>query len=152
LDRPRRFFNGEEDPVHNEPRESGFTLIELLVVMIIIGILAGIAIPVYLKQRESAHRTQAVSDMRNAAEAVETYVATDPIGRSYADLDGATEASAVLRGEGLVTAPWTQLTIHTEGPGYCIDGTHTLLPGRTLVWRNSVGVVDVGATGAVSCA
>ncbi len=41
--------------------DDGFTLIELLVVIIIIGILAAIAIPVFLNQREKGWNAAAVS-------------------------------------------------------------------------------------------
>ncbi len=57
-----------------DEREGGFTLIELLVVIIIIGILAAIAIPVFLNQRKKGYDAQAKSDLRNMATAEETYL------------------------------------------------------------------------------
>jgi type IV pilus assembly protein PilA len=57
-----------------EENEGGFTLIELLVVIIIIGILAAIAIPVFLNQRQKGYDAQAKSDLRNMATAEETYL------------------------------------------------------------------------------
>ena len=55
------------DSQGGEEREGGFTLIELLVVIIIIGILAAIAIPVFLNQRKKGYDAQAKSDARNMA-------------------------------------------------------------------------------------
>ena len=57
-----------------EENEGGFTLIELLVVIIIIGILAAIAIPVFLNQRNKGYDAQAKSDLRNGATIQETYL------------------------------------------------------------------------------
>ena len=55
-----------------EEKDQGFTLIELLVVIIIIGILAAIAIPVFLNQRKKGWDAQAKSDARNLATLQET--------------------------------------------------------------------------------
>ena len=59
-------------------KDQGFTLIELLVVIIIIGILAAIAIPVFLNQRKKGVDASLKSDLKNAATTVESWATDNP--------------------------------------------------------------------------
>ena len=131
--------------------DEGFTLIELLVVIIIIGILATIAIPSYLRQREKGYRTQAISDMKNVALAVETYATDDPA-NSYVAADGATEASPILTGQGFHPTEWVSIVVHATANSYCIEGVNANVPGKTFVYRSDDGTVQIGFTGSLTCA
>src|SRR6201982_2230668 len=53
----------------------GFTLIELMIVVVIIGILAGIAIPKFANTKEKAYIASMKTDLRNLVTAEEAYFA-----------------------------------------------------------------------------
>jgi type IV pilus assembly protein PilA len=110
--------------------EEGFTLIELLVVIIIIGILAAIAIPVFLSQRSKGYEASMKSDLRTAAQEVESQ-----------NVDNQTYLSTTF-GTGTLTAGTSKVVFgspQTVGTNTNV----TLSNGNTITW--------VGATASAFC-
>jgi prepilin-type N-terminal cleavage/methylation domain-containing protein len=75
--------------------ERGFTMLELLVALVILGILATIALPAFLGQRQKGQDTEAKAMVRNAVVALRTYETDhETFAATRADLEGIEPAIA----------------------------------------------------------
>jgi type IV pilus assembly protein PilA len=96
--------------------EKGFTLIELLVVMLILGILAAIAIPAFLNQKNKANDASAKTLARTEQTAMETW-STDHNG-SYTPAPVAGDLNKI---EGTIPAAYAPTGVTASG--YTVTGT-----------------------------
>ncbi len=123
-------------------KDSGFTLIELLVVIIIIGILAAIALPLYVGQKRKAYDASAKSGIRSLAVFEEAYLSDHG---SYGDISG-------LQADGYGITPSKNVTVtvvyRASSLGYCLSAKHS---GSNTTWYyDSQAGGLLGAT-ATSC-
>jgi type IV pilus assembly protein PilA len=127
--------------------DDGFTLIELLVVIIIIGILAAIAIPVYLSQQNKAYESSMKYDLRAVAGKVEIFY-TDNF--TYAGVPFGTGSGAgnsitgvgqtVGPGETVTLSHFNTVTLEAVGQnGYCLSAANSKVGAGTVWYYDSSG-------------
>lgn len=113
--------------------DDGFSLIELMVVVVIIGVLASIAVPTFLNQRDRLWERASLSDLRSTAVLMEQYLADTGAYPARADLTGP-YAPHLSQGVTITT-----VTGGGSTTGYCVQVAHASLPGDTFALSTTSG-------------
>ena len=141
-------MSGYVAQLRDRDAEEGFTLIELLVVIIIIGILAAIAIPVFLQQRKKGYDAAVKSDLVGAANAEEAYLTDN---NTYTDSTALLKSNQSFKFSAAADYSGTPAltTVSKTDQGYCI--TAVAASGNTWFYDSGAGGVQPFKTTAYTC-
>ncbi len=122
--RERDYCSRKEPRADGSPRCGGFTLIELMIVTVIVGLLAGLAIPEFDGVRQRAYNTAALADLNNANKEIERffnenyrYPADDNelIAAGYSHTPGVSFTTFAIRDAGNPATTRVHMHINHEG-------------------------------------
>ena len=140
-------------------KDQGFTLIELLVVIVIIGILAAIAIPLFLSQQKKGVDASLKSDLKSAATMVETWRTDNASVAVIPDVTaagGAADAAKSMAGFDASDGNVIKLVAGTTQGSYCLYGYNSGASKATsdtvvYIYDSNAGGLQSGAPKAPVC-
>lgn len=128
--------------------DGGFTLVEVMVVMVIAGLLAAIAIPAFLSQRDKARDAEAKTYVRTAQTAIEIYASEHEGSYSGATTNALQEIEPQLSG-----VPDADFTVDVLGGDRYELGVGSQTGNAFTISRAADGDTSFGCTeeGAIGC-
>ena len=113
----------------NTSRKSGFTLVEIMIVVAIIGLLAAIAIPNFVKARSTAQKNACIANLRQIDSAVQQWALENK--KTSSDTYAISDPTLLLYLKGSTLPPCPASGTYAAGGSVSIVPTCTVA-GHTL--------------------